>query len=376
MEDTNVDDAFRSAGQSPGLEIWRIEKLKVVPQEKATHGEFYSGDSYIILKTNKNSRSDKLEWDVHFWLGNETSQDEQGVAAYKTVELDDYLRGAPVQHREVQDHESKLFLSYFKHGIKYLSGGVESGFKKVERGVYEKRLFHIKGKRNVRVKQVRCDCSSLNQGDVFLLDCGATLHVWNGPTSSHFERLKGAQVAKRIRDSERSGKAEIRIIDRLWDIDAKFFGELGSHEDIAEGAEGGDDTAYEHSAHDKTTLYSVSDSSGDLEVKEVAKKPFSQNDLDSSDCFILDAGSSGIYVWIGKQCSQNEKRSAWKHATDFLTLKGYPDWTKVTRLADGGETPMFKEYFKSWRDWNDQMGLGNIYTKENIARDREGNMLM
>ncbi|XP_060072060.1 gelsolin, cytoplasmic-like [Ylistrum balloti] len=372
MDDRTVDDAFRSAGQVPGLEIWRIEKLKVVLQEGTTHGEFYSGDSYILLKTNKNAKSDKLDWDVHFWLGNETSQDEQGVAAYKTVELDDYLGGAPVQHREVQDHESKLFLSYFKHGIKYLSGGVESGFKKVERGVYEKRLFHIKGKRNVRVRQVRCDSSSLNQGDVFLLDCGMTLHLWNGPSSSHFERLKGSEVAKRIRDDERSGKAEIRIIDRFWDIDAKFFDALGSHGEIAEEALGGDDTAYERSSQEKTTLYRVSDSSGELEVKEVAKKPLSQSDLDSNDCFILDTGASGIYVWIGKHCSQNEKKSAWKHATDFLSLKGYPEWTKVTRLADGGETPVFKEYFRSWRDRDDQMGLGNTYTKENIAKINTG----
>lgn len=52
--------------------------------------------------------------------GDACTQDESGSAAIFTVQMDDYLGGKPIQYREVQGHESKTFLGYFKSGIKYM----------------------------------------------------------------------------------------------------------------------------------------------------------------------------------------------------------------------------------------------------------------
>ncbi|KAL8612457.1 hypothetical protein ACOMHN_058585 [Nucella lapillus] len=408
-----VDEAFDGAGAAPGMQIWRIEKLKVVKQDPDTYGNFYSGDSYIVLVTKQVTGSSKLEWDIHFWLGKDTSQDEKGVAAYKTVELDEGMGGGPVQHREVQDHESKKFLSYFKAGIRYLEGGVESGFKKVERDKYETRLMQIKGKRNVRVRQVECHCSSLNQGDVFILDCGLVIYVWNGPFSSKMERIKGAEVAKRINDEERGGRAAVKIIENGWDSDPGFYKALGSREPIKAADDGGDDTEFERTSAEAVKLFRVSDESGSLEVTEVGEKPLKRDHLDSSDCFILDSGPSGIYAWIGKKCTKNEKKSTWQNATvsspsncwlgwhifyrniPSPTLVNNPvvitlilgrclfgeqlkvgvsdaSWVRGLDACDpgggGGETPLFKQYFSQWTDRDAQTGLGTVYQVEKVAK--------
>lgn len=81
-------------------------------------------------------------------------QDEAGAAAILSVLLDEQLGGDPVQHREKQEHESQLFLSYFKSGVRYEPGGVASGFRHVDQNQAETRLFQVKGSRNIRVKEV------------------------------------------------------------------------------------------------------------------------------------------------------------------------------------------------------------------------------
>ena len=43
------------------------------------------------------------------------------------MQLDDYLNGRAVQHREVQGFESATFLGYFKSGLKYKVGAGQWG---------------------------------------------------------------------------------------------------------------------------------------------------------------------------------------------------------------------------------------------------------
>ena len=79
------------------------------------------GDSYIVLNTWKEEDEEEFQYDLHFWIGKYSTQDEYGTAAYKTVELDTYHKDKPIQHREVQGFESDLFRSYFGT-IEYLAG--------------------------------------------------------------------------------------------------------------------------------------------------------------------------------------------------------------------------------------------------------------
>ena len=45
------NEEIAKAGKHPGLEIWRIENMEMVPVPKEHYGHFFIGDSYIVLQT-------------------------------------------------------------------------------------------------------------------------------------------------------------------------------------------------------------------------------------------------------------------------------------------------------------------------------------
>lgn len=61
--------------------------------------------------------TNNFAYDVHYWLGALSSQDEQGAAAFSATMMDQALGGVAIQHRETQRYESDMFRGYFKKGL-------------------------------------------------------------------------------------------------------------------------------------------------------------------------------------------------------------------------------------------------------------------
>ena len=342
--------------------VWRIEKFVVMPWPKKMRGKFYTGDSYIVLHTyhakGRGGREGGLRWDVHFWIGDESSQDEYGAAAYKAVELDDFLGGAATQYREVQGNESAKFRSLFKH-VTYMEGGIESGFTHVEATSYPKRLLWVKGSMNTVVRQVPLSWESMNSGDSFILDTGepvgdagetdgTRLLAFHGSSSSPMEKVKAAGVLAAI-DEERGGVAQREtFMEDQPELQLTPWWEAiggapppGQHIKTADA--GGSDAAV-HVA-EKVLLRVTDARSGKVAMSEVARGDgISRALCTSDDVFVLDDAYE-VMVWIGKDASRLERTAALELGQQYLNGTSQPD-RPIVKLLEGGENEQFEAAFE------------------------------
>ncbi|KAF9580705.1 hypothetical protein BGW38_002532 [Lunasporangiospora selenospora] len=341
-EEGSLESAWSKStgvGAEAGLWVWRIEQFKVVALPKKDYGSFYSGDSYIILKSTKKEDTDVLVHNIHFWLGKETSQDEAGTAAYKTVELDDYMDGNPTQYREVQGYESKLMLSYFPT-FSTLQGGVKTGFNHYDEPEYTSRLLMVKsvpsvksgGRPTVVVKEVTKE--QINSGDVFILDTGKVLYTWIGKESSGVEKVQAATYTQGL-EAERDGDVNTEVFDE-GDRDQKiFWNALGGQVDVKPATAPVADPEY------VKKLYRLSNSSGSIEFTLEAEGPkVTKELLDKDDVFILDVHHE-IFVWVGSGANKEENRLGLDYAQQYLKKEGLPSHTPIAKVFEAGDHTMF-----------------------------------
>jgi len=340
-------------GTSSGLFIWRIESFEVVEWPSEKHGQFHTGDSYIVLhsfKVGDSEDNEKLVHDIFFWLGSETTQDEAGTAAYKTVELDEFLKGVATQHRELEQEPSEEFLALFPR-LTILSGGVRSGFRHVEEEEAKDiltllRIFKLASgerKSTTVVHEVEPSYKSLDSDDVFVLDTGSKIWVWQGKNCSPMEKAKAAQV---FHDMTLAKHIDVEVLSESEPRSRRIVELLGCEDpDHAEFKAKRPVATYgaEKTGDESKKLFRLSDASGELAFEKVRDgKSVSTSDLDGSDVFLLDTGRA-IWVWEGLQASKAEKAMWLKVAQAYVRNLGGDDayLEPIAKVVQGNEPKSF-----------------------------------
>ncbi|GKT87606.1 actin-binding protein [Colletotrichum tofieldiae] len=333
-------------GQSAGLHVWRIEDFEVKPWPREKYGQFMDGDSYIVLhsyKVGSKEETEKLGHDIFFWLGAHTSQDEAGTAAYKTVELDEFLHGAATQH-PVPSHLDPL-------------GGVKSGFRHVEdEGPKEEILTLLRifknpsvGANGVVVHEVEPTWQSLDESDVFVLDTGDKIWQWQGKSCSPMEKAKAAQV---VNDMTLAKHIDVEVLAQEESRSRVIVTLLGGNDETPRSGfqcpRPVRSASKAHAGERSQKLFRLSDASGELRfdiVKDGSKAALS--DLDGQDVFLLDDAGRAVWVWEGQDASRGEKANWLRVAQAYVRqLQGgsgaeEAHLTPLAKVTQGNESRAF-----------------------------------
>jgi len=346
MCDAVIDPAFQCLVDQGGdtlRGLWRVQKLELVAVPKGQEGKFYEGDCYLHFDKNPN------EQHVHFWIGGQCSVDEQAVAAIKAVELDNLFGGLPIQHREAQGFESKRFKDQFPEGMMIKKGGMESGLQKAETNAHEAKLFKVAGGMRPVMTEVDMAWSSMNHGDVFVLDSGKKIFVWKGSGASGQEKMSAGQIAAKMRDHVGEEIVHVEDGDEEAECDEEWTEHLpldGRGQVLDKDAAA--DKAVTTEVSKSIDLFKVSDVTGEMKTEQVKEGNLSKDDLDANDAFLVSAGALGIWVWLGRKATKEERQSAMQLGEKFIRENGLPPQTALTRTFQGGEPEEFKSLFQIW----------------------------
>lgn len=316
-----------------GLKIWRIEKFKVVAIDVKSYGTFYNGDSYIILKTIKNNK--EFTYNLHFWIGSNSSQDEYGTAAYKAVELDDLLskKVRPHLYRETELAMSDIFRSYFPQGLTILEGGVETGFKHIPynpQDMFFNNFSSLLYKIHNNTTKIIPLCSNLlNEEDSYIIDTGKVIYIYNGKSASHSEIYQCNNLAQNIRNSRTVIKTQIQQRFDLEELknDKSIFKDSNNNSILVEHINIPDEIC-------NTKIVDFTPYISALTLTTINNKT-----LNGNDSYIISHNNIK-YIWIGKESNNMESKIAWNLAVRHLPLD-----TQVSIEREGNESLIFKSLF-------------------------------
>lgn len=330
------------------VEIYRMQNFNMIPVEKAQYGQFFNGDCYVIIyKYNFKNTEYHL---IYYWLGIESSPEEQGAASLKTLELDDGLEGTTTQIRVIQGKEPPHLMTIFKGKMIILMGSHDIWGKKNDiLAACPGRNFMLQvcgtTSFNTKALQVPMRAASLNSSNVFVIFDGHRSYIWAGKGSTGDER----EMAKNISN----GATFIPEGQEKPD----FWNCLGGIETYTS-----DKPIQNRQWEHIPRLFCMSNmSSINYQMEEICN--FEQQDLIPDDIMLLDTWDS-LFLWIGKEAQHDEKKYAVKSACEYLETDPScrPTDIPIYRVNQGHEPPIFTGFFNVWNEntWRDAIKFEQI----------------
>lgn len=163
---------------------------------------------------------------------------------------------------------------------------------------------------NVRVAQVPLEGSSLNNGDVFVLDNGLTIYQFNAPNSNVSERRRAMEIVEQDIRPERNGMPDVTILDGAEVFECEAFwellgGKLSSLPEAPSDRETGVDDTVDFSQSKK--MFKISDESGSLVLSlEKESSSLSASDVDDDDVWAV-ACDGKCFIYVGARANKDEK---------------------------------------------------------------------
>ena len=202
---------------------------------------------------------------------------------------------------------------------------------------------------------VATKATSLNSSDCYVLVTESSVFAWSGRDSSESERSTAGAIAEVLRGEQSVVPvAEGEEDDTFW---AALGGQGGSHQVLLQGrpaltscvyaAEYPSESVGGVPGREPRMFQVTATGGGSVDAMEIFN--FTQDDLDTSDVFIVDCYTQ-LFVWVGHGANAEEREGGVKTAQAFVdsVADGRDPDTPIIQVEQGAEPDMFTANFLGW----------------------------
>ncbi|XP_063529437.1 villin-like protein quail [Cydia strobilella] len=367
-----AEAAFRTVPRDyTAFIIWRVAESGTEMLPRNHYGTFYDGEAYLVYSSSmpgqpagpdvirkevkENGNTECAERHIHAWAG-ERCGALAALALRRGTQLASYLAVPTVIHREAATKESPRLLSYFRDGIRILRSGCN-----LNGGA---RLYRVRGRRPVLVQLDPVSWSQLAADGVFVLDTASLLVLWLGRAANLIEKMFGAKIAYRMARGADKGMTARRIaiahdgyeqtlppadralLDALLELRARAVRPATPPADPPRPAR-----LYRATQPPRVTPITTPSQRPAARLEEVKRAPLFREDLADDGVYIVDAGSRGVWAWVGPSAGVSVSRGALAAARGLARARRHAGPVSVT--AAGREPLEFAALFHDWR-WCDK----------------------